>query len=135
MRVTEIKQERLPELNDEFARQIDPDFESLDSLREKVSANLRLEAEEKAKMDFEEQVVEAVVDLAQLEFPPVLVEVEINRLVDEQSKYWQRGDQGLEEYLRSINKTEEELREELHPLAVKRVTWSCIRKGHRRGKN
>jgi len=126
VRVTEIKQERLPELNDEFARQIDPDFESLDSLREKVSANLRLEAEEKAKMDFEEQVVEAVVDLAQLEFPPVLVEVEINQLVDERSKYWQRGDQGLEEYLRSINKTEEELREELHPLAVKRVTWSLV---------
>ena len=126
VRVTEIKQERPPELNDEFARQIDPDFESLDSLREQVTANLRLKAEEKAKMDFEEQVVEAVVDSAQLEFPPVLVEAQISRLVDERLKYWQRGTQGLEEYLRSINKTEEELREELHPLAVKRVTWSLV---------
>jgi trigger factor len=126
VRVTEIKQERPPELNDEFARQIDPDFESLASLREQVTANLRLKAEEKAKMDFEEQVVEAVVDSAQLEFPPVLVEAQISRLVDERLKYWQRGTQGLEEYLRSINKTEEELREELHPLAVKRVTWSLV---------
>ena len=126
VRVTEIKQERPPELNDEFARQIDPDFESLDSLREQVTANLRLKAEEKAKMDFEEQVVEAVVDSAQLEFPPVLVEAQISRLVDERLKYWQKGTQGLAEYLRSINKTEEELREELHPLAVKRVTWSLV---------
>jgi trigger factor len=126
VRVTEIKQERPPELNDEFARQIDPDFESLDSLREQVTANLRLKAEEKAKMDFEEQVVEAVVDSAQLEFPPVLVEAQISRLVDERLKYWQKGTQGLAEYLRSINKAEEELREELHPLAVKRVTWSLV---------
>ncbi len=34
------------------------------------------------------------------------------------------GGKGLEEYLGSINKTEEELREELHPLATKRVTQS-----------
>jgi len=126
VRVTEIKQEILPELDDEFARQIDPGFESLDSLREQVSADLRLKAGEKVKMDFEEQVVEAVVDSAQLEFPPVLVEAEINRLVDERLKYWQRGTQGLEEYLKNINKTEEELREELYPLAVKRVTWSLV---------
>ncbi len=126
VRVTEIKQEKLPELNDEFAKQIDPEFENLDSLREKVSANLRLNAEERARMDFEERVIEAVVDCAQLEYPPVLVEAEINRLVDERTKYGQRGTQSLEEYLSSINKTEEELREELYPLAVKRVTGSLV---------
>jgi len=34
------------------------------------------------------------------------------------------GSRGLEEYLSSINKTEEELRQELHPLATKRVSQS-----------
>ncbi len=126
VRIAEIKQEKLPELNDEFAKQIDPEFENIDSLREKVADNLRLKAEERARMDFEERVVEAMVDCAQLEYPPVLVEAEINQLVDERFKYWQRSTQGLEEYLRSINKTEEELREELHPLAVKRVNRSLV---------
>ena len=77
-------------------------------------------------MDFEDQVVEAVIDCAQLEYPPVLVEAEINRLVDERTKYGQRGAQSLEEYLRDVNKTEEELREELRPLAVKRGNWSLV---------
>ena len=36
------------------------------------------------------------------------------------------GGKGLEEYLGSINKTEEELRQELHPLATKRVTQSLV---------
>lgn len=126
VRVTEIKQERLPELDDEFARGINPDFKTLASLREQVSTNLKLRAEERAKADFEERAIEAAVDVTQVEFPPILVELEIDRLLREQSQRLQMGGQGLEEYLRSINKTEAELREELHPLATKRVTQSLV---------
>ena len=126
VRVSEIKQMKLPELNDEFARQISSDFKTLDSLREQVSANLRLRAEETARIDFEERVIEAVVDLSQIEFPPVLVEMEIDRLLNQQAQRWQMGGRDLEQYLKSINKTGEELREELRPLATKRVTSSLV---------
>jgi len=123
VKITEIKQERLPELDDEFARGVSPDYKTLDSLRERVSAELKLRAEEKARIEFEEKVIEAVVNLAKLEFPPILVEHEIDRLLNQRL---QRIDQGLEEYLSSINKTKEELREELRPLATKRVTGSLV---------
>ncbi len=126
VRINEIKQEKLPELDDELARGINPDFKTLDSLRERVSANLRLKAEEKARADFEERLVQAVVDITELEFPPVLVEMEIDRLIDRQLQRWQMSGKGLEEYLSSINRTEEELRKELHPVATKRVTGSLV---------
>jgi len=126
VRVTEIKHEKLPELNNEFAKEISPDFKSLDLLREKVSTDLRLRAEEKARIDFEERVIEAVVDITELDFPPILVEVEVDRLINQQLRRWQMGGKGLEEYLSSIDKTEEELRQELHPLATKRVTQSLV---------
>ncbi len=126
VRVVEIKQEKLLELNDEFAKQINPDLETLESLRESISDNLRLRAEEKAGADFEERVVDAVVDLAQVEFPPILVEMEVDRMVNEQSRRLQMGRQGLEEYLSRLNKTEVELREELQPLATKRITRSLV---------
>ena len=126
VRVTEIKQERLPELDDEFAIGLNPDFKSLDSLREQVSADLKLRAEEKARIDFEERVIEAVVDIAELEFPPILVERETDRLLNQRLQRLQMGEQGLEEYLKSVNKTEEELREELHPLATKGITRSLV---------
>ena len=111
VRVTEIKQERLPELNNEFTKEISPDFKSLDLLREKVSTDLRLRAEEKARIDFEERIIEAAVDITQLEFPPILVETEIDRLINQQLRRWQMGGKGLEEYLSNINKTEVELRQ------------------------
>ncbi len=118
---TEIKQEILPELNDEFAGEINPDFKTLDSLREQVSSDLKLRAEERARIDFEERVIDAVVGLTEVEFPPILAEVETNRILNQR---FQRGNQELEEYLRSINKTGEELREELRPSATKNVTRS-----------
>ena len=126
VRVGEVKQERLPELNDEFAKEIDPKFETLDSLRKQVADNLRLRAEEKVRLDFEERVIEAVVDRTEVEFPPFLVETEIDRLLDQQLRHWQESGRGLEEYLASINKTEEELREELRSPATKRVIRSLV---------
>lgn len=124
--VTEIKQEQLPELNNEFAKQVNPDFKSLDSLRKQVSTSLKLRAEENARIDFEQRLVEAVVDITELEFPPIFVELEIDQLIKEQLQQWQMDDTGLEEYLRRINKTYEELREELRPLATKRVTQALV---------
>ena len=123
VKVSEIKQEILPGLSDEFAKEVNADFQTLDSLREKISADLKLRADEKARIDFEERTIDAVVDLAEIEFPPILVESEINRMFNQR---FQRGNQSLEDYLGSMNKTEEELREELRPLATKRVTRSLV---------
>ena len=126
IRVSEVKQERLPELNDEFAKGIDPKFKTLSSLRKQVTDNLKIRAEEKAKQGFEEKVIDAVVNLSEVEFPPVLVEMEVSHLFNQQLRHWQESGRGLEDYLASINKTEEKLREELRPLATKRVTRSLV---------
>ena len=126
VKVEEIKEEKLPEMNDDLAKQVSPDFETLDSLREEVAKNLKLRAEEKSKRDFEEQVINAVVEQAQVEYPPVLVEMEINRILGEQARQLQMSGRGMEEYLQSINKTEGELREELRPVANRNVTASLV---------
>ncbi len=67
-----------------------------------------------------------MVDIAQVELPPILVEVEIDRLINQRLQRWQMSGEALEEYLGRINKTERELREELQPPATKRVTRSLV---------
>jgi len=126
VKVSEVKQLRLPKLDNEFARLVDPQFKTLASLRKQLTNNLRLRAEQKAREEFEERTIDAVVDLSQVEFPPVLVKTEIDRLMDQQARWLQASGRGLEEYLGRINKTEEELREELRPLATKRVSRSLV---------
>jgi trigger factor len=123
IKVTEIKQENLPELNDEFAKEINADFQTLKALKERVTADMKQSAEERVKQDFEEKLLEAVTDTSDVEFPPVMVEAEINRIL---SQRFQGGKQELEQYLMNVNKTPEELHDELYPMASSRVARSLV---------
>jgi trigger factor len=122
--ISEVKEEKLPELNDEFAKGVGEDLETLASLRERVTANLKARAEEMERRRFEEGVVEAAADLAQVEFPPILVEREIDRFLNDQVAQFREGRGGLEDYLSGIGRTEQEIREELRPMATKQVVRS-----------
>jgi trigger factor len=126
VKIVEVKKEILPELDDAFARQLGAELKTVAALKKEVADNLKLRAEEKARTDFEERVIDAVVELAQVEFPPVLVEMEVHRLIDEQSRRFQMQGGDLAEYLKNINKTEEQLHEELRPVAARRVTQSLV---------
>jgi len=126
IKLNEVKQLKLPELNDDFAAAVNPEFKTFDGLKERLSANLKLMAEDRARMEFEEKVVDAAVDLSQVDFPPILVETEIDRTLEQQARQLQANNMPMEEYLSRIGKKEEELREELRPAATKRVIRSLV---------
>jgi trigger factor len=126
VRLHEIKEEKLPDLNDDFPALVSTEYKTLARLREEVAKNLKLRVEERARMDFEEKVINAAVEKAKIEYPPVLVDMEINRILNEQVRQLQMTGRGMDEYLRSINKTAEELHEELRPVATKNVTASLL---------
>jgi len=126
VKVSEVKQQHLPRLDKEFAKLVSPDLKTMAALKKRLASNLTIQAEQKAREVFEEKVLDAVVDLSQVEFPPVLVESELERLVEQQARWMQESGLKLEEYLSRINKTEEELRKEMRPVAAKRVTRSLV---------
>ena len=126
VKINEIKQLQLPKLGSEFAKLVSPDLKTMAALRKRLASNLTVQAEQRAREAFEEKVIDAVVDLSKVEFPPVLVDSELERLVEQQARWMQEGGLKLEEYLGRINKTEEEMRQELRPVAAKRVTRSLV---------
>jgi trigger factor len=126
VKITEVKQLKLPELDDEFATAVNPELKTFDDLKERISTNLKLMAEDRARMAFEEKVVDAAVDLSQIDFPPVFVEMEIDRALEQQARQLQANNMAMEEYLSRVGKKEEELREELRPAATKRVIRSLV---------
>lgn len=126
VKVTEIKQLKLPELDDEFAAAVNPEMKTFDGLKERISTNLKLMAADRASREFEEKVVDAAVDLSQVDFPPILVETEIDRTLEQQARQLQASNMAMEEYLSRIGKSGEELREELRPAATKRIIRSLV---------
>jgi len=124
--VKEIKEENLPPLDDAFARQVGEGFPSLESLRERLTSNLRQVEEEAARHRYHDRILNALLDGATVDYPPVLVEREVDRLLRDQSGSGQQDSHALERYLQQVGKTEEELRLELRPAAVERVTRSLM---------
>ncbi len=126
VKVSEIKQPHLPKLDSEFARLVSPEFKTMAALKAQLAKNLHLQAEQRTREAFEEKVIDAVVDISKVEFPPVLVEAEMEHLMEQQARWLEGSGIGVEEYLSQINKKEDEMREEMRPVAVRRVTRSLV---------
>jgi trigger factor len=121
---TEIKGKKLPEVDDEFAKNLGK--EDLASLREQIASNLKARAEERARLELEQKAVDAAVELSEVEYPPILVEREIDRLLSDEARNFTEGINGLENYLKTLNKTLDEHREELRSMASKRIVRSLV---------
>jgi trigger factor len=124
VKVTEIKEKKLPEVDDELAKSLGK--EDLASLREQIVSNLKARAEERARLELEQKTVDAAVELSEVEYPPVLAEKEIDRLLSDEARQFTEGITGLENYLKTLNKTMDNHREELRPMANRRVVRSLV---------
>lgn len=122
--VSEIKKRELPALDDELARLVGS--ENLTKLIEQVTAQLKARNEQRINLEFENQIFDKLVEISNVEFPPVLSDVEIDGMLEEEAKNFPDGMSGLEKYLNSINKSMDEHKKELYPIAEKRVIRSLI---------
>jgi len=122
--VNEIKEKHLPELNDDFAKVVGSD--SVDKLKESIETDLKTRAEYQAKAEFEDKIVDAIVEQSQIEYPPILKEREIDAMIDMQRNQLLQAQVQLEDYLKHINKTEQDLRNDLEPAAVKKVKGALV---------
>ncbi len=131
--IHEIKEEKLPALDDEFARQVGEGFPSLAALRERVEADIRQAEEEMALHRYHDQVLSALEErVTTIEYPPVIVEREVERLIRDEvmasggGPGRPAGADAMERYLQARGKSEGELRQELRPAAIERVRRSLI---------
>ena len=124
--VKEIKQQKLPELNDDLAKQVNPEIKTVDELKAKVIENLKHVAEDQSRKNFEQKVIDEAVKVSEVEYPVVMEEQEIDDLMQQQMQRWQMDDKGMDEYLKSINKTPEALRDEFRPVAIRSLKQALV---------
>lgn len=126
VKATAVQEEKLPEVNDEFAGKVEAEIKTVKELRKRISEDLTKRAEERSQGDFEDKVIDAAVEVSEVEYPPVLVESEIHRMMDDQADRLRMQGLTMEQFLRGTGKTEEEFHQELHPLAEKRLVRGLV---------
>ena len=123
--VKEIKRKELPELNDDFAREVS-EFDTFEEYRNDVFRKLQEEAENRNRTRLENTVIEEVSNRAELEIPDVLVEKEIDRIMSEMEQRISMQGINMDQFLEISGKTREELRSNYREEAVKRVKGNLV---------
>jgi len=126
VKVKDVREIILPEVNDEFAK--NSGSENIEELRSKIKASMQARAEEEVRKEFEDKLIRAMIDGSNIDFPPVLVEREIDHIIDEEARNFPDGIKGLENYLSASKKTMEQHREDLKQTASDRVKAYLVTK-------
>lgn len=120
VKLHEIKKKELPELDDEFAKDVS-EFDTLKELKADIKAKKEKQNEEKAKYETQDAVIKALCEKTKVEIPSGMVEMEVeNMLKDFEQRLAYQG-LNLEQYFKMMGKTEEEVKKEYEPQAIEGI--------------
>ena len=122
--VSEVKERKLPALDDEFAKGVGDGYESLAALREAIDKDVNDEAQSAQSAQYREATLDELQKVVTVELPPMLIEHEIEHMVARRDQFVDRLNVRMDDYLSYTGKTEEEMREEMREHAIDRLTRS-----------
>ena len=118
--VKEIKEKQLPELNDEFAGEVS-EFETLAEYKDDIRKKLTEKKEEDAKAKKEDDVIQAIIDGAQMDIPEAMVETQQRQLVDDFAQRLQMQGLSMDQYFQFTGMTYDKMMEQVKPQAESRI--------------
>lgn len=118
--VKEIKEKELPDLDDEFAKDVS-EFETLEDLKKDIRKKLEERAAHRAKHETEDEVIKKVTELSEIDIPEVMIEKQIDSMVRDFEMQLMYQGLKLEGYLEHYKKSMEEFRDGLRSEATERV--------------
>jgi len=114
--VKEVKEKRLPELDDDFAAEAGG-FDSLDEMREDIESKLKQAEERQIEQEFRQAVVDAAAANAKIDLPKELVHAKAHEMWHETAHRLQHQGVDPAQYLRLVGREEEDLVVEAEPEA------------------
>lgn len=116
VKVHEIKAKELPTMDDDFAKDVS-EFDTLDELKASIKKNLEEQNEHKAKHEIEDKAIQKVCENAKVEIPSGMIELEIDNMEEDMNRRLAYQGLNVEQYLKFLNKTKEDFRNEMKPQA------------------
>lgn len=123
--IHEIKEKELPELDDEFAKDVS-DFDTLEEYKTSIKEKLEKEFKNREEIEQENNLIEMVVDMCEVELPEAMINTQLENEVAEFDHRLKSQGLGLEQYLSLTNSSEESLKDQLRPVALKRVKGDLV---------
>ena len=115
-----IKEKQLPKIDDEFAKDVS-EFDTLEELKKSIKEKKEKENKERAKHETEDAAIEAVCENTKIDIPEGMIELEIDNMEQNIDQRLQYQGLNLDQYLKMMGKSEQDLRNEYKEQAEKNV--------------
>lgn len=123
--VKDIKFKELPELDDEFAKDVS-EFDTLEAYKASLKAELEVSSAESAKAAQRDKVIDKVTELITVEIPEKMIETEVDGMLREFNQQLQQQGLSLDQYVQFTGGTFDALKEQMKPDALARVKTSLV---------
>jgi len=124
IKVKEVQERVLPEVNDEFAKDAGEEFNTLDELKASIKDRIAKHREERLESTITDRVMQKLLDNTEFEVPNRLVAYEIEQMIKQTEQQFEQSGMSLE----AAGLTREKLAEQNAELAKKRVRGDFILK-------
>ena len=120
-----IKEEILPELDDEFASEVS-EFETLAEYREDTQKILEVKKEEAARKEKEAKCLEKLIETSEIDLPEPMIMFQQEKILDEFEMQLRYQGLNLEQYYTITKQTREDMLSQVKPEAERRIRTSLI---------
>ena len=118
--VKKIEMKELPELNDEFAKDVS-EFDTLEEYKADIKKNLEEKKADAAKRAKEDAAVDKAIENASMEIPDAMLETQVDQMLEDFSRRIQAQGLSIEQYMQFTGATPDAMREQMKPQAMKRI--------------
>jgi len=120
-----VQSRELPELTDDLAKE-EGEYETVEELMAALEAELFEQAERQAKSDLLDEVVDEILVEAEIVYPPVMIETELDQVLESSKEQITRSGLQWDDYLKLQGESEESLREQWREGATERISRGLV---------
>ena len=120
VKVNEIKEKVLPELDDDFAQDVS-DFDTLAEYKDDLKKTIAERKANEAKAKKEDEAIAKIIESSKMDIPEAMVNTQVNRMLEDFAQRLQMQGLSVEQYFQYTGVTAEKIIEDMKPEAVKRI--------------
>ncbi len=120
VKVHEIKEKQLPELDDDFAQDVS-DFDTIAEYKEDLKKKITERKENEAKSKKENEAMDKIVESSKMDIPEAMVKTQVNRMAEDFAQRLQQQGLSMEQYFQYTGLTPDKIVDQMKPEALKRI--------------
>ena len=120
VKLHELKKKELPKLDDEFAKDVS-EFDTIKELKQSIKEKLEKQNKDREKYEKQDAAVKALVEEMQVDIPSGMIEMETENMMRDMEQRMSYQGLKMEQYLKMLNKSEEEFKKEYEPQAINAI--------------